>query len=293
MSSSKKVKHLVIVESPKKARLLGQYLGDDYVVEASVGHVVDLPKKGLAVDVDNGYEPEFVTVRGKGKVLDQLKKQAKGAEDILIATDPDREGEAIGYHIAVKLGYDKDDGRRFRRVRFNEITAQAVRDAVKQPGDLDLNQVDAQQARRILDRLVGYGLSPLLWKKISPVDPISRTPLSAGRVQSVAVRLVVDRERERRRFRSGAWWDLSATFAREGQEFEAQLTQVDGVPVVKGADFDAATGQPGKPGAVAVFGESEVEALRTRLDGVDFEVDQVESKDITLRPPCSRKRTAG
>ena len=284
MSSTKKAKHLVIVESPKKARLLGQYLGDDYVVEASVGHVVDLPKKGLSVDVDNGYEPEFVTVRGKGKVLDQLKKLAKSAEDILIATDPDREGEAIGYHIAVKLGYDKDDGRRFRRVRFNEITAQAVRDAVKQPGDLDLNQVDAQQARRILDRLVGYGLSPLLWKKISPVDPISRTPLSAGRVQSVAVRLVVDRERERRRFRSGGWWDLAATFSREGQEFEAQLTQVDGVPVVKGADFDSATGQPKKPGAVAVFGESEVEALRSRLDGVDFEVDQVESKDITLRP---------
>ncbi|NNK48045.1 MAG: DNA topoisomerase I, partial [Gemmatimonadetes bacterium] len=238
MSSTKKGKHLVIVESPKKARLLGQYLGDDYVVEASVGHVVDLPKKGLSVDVDNGYEPEFVTVRGKGKVLDQLKKHAKAADDILIATDPDREGEAIGYHIAVKLGYEKDDSSRFRRVRFNEITAQAVRDAVKKPGDLDLNQVDAQQARRILDRLVGYGLSPLLWKKISPVDPISRTPLSAGRVQSVAVRLVVDRERERRRFRSGEWWDLAATFAREGQEFDAQLTQVDGVPVVKGSDFD-------------------------------------------------------
>ncbi|MBT8461244.1 MAG: type I DNA topoisomerase, partial [Gemmatimonadetes bacterium] len=284
MSSTKKGKHLVIVESPKKARLLGQYLGDDYVVEASVGHVVDLPKKGLSVDVDNGYEPEFVTVRGKGKVLDQLKKHAKAADDILIATDPDREGEAIGYHIAVKLGYEKDDGSRFRRVRFNEITAQAVRDAVKKPGDLDLNQVDAQQARRILDRLVGYGLSPLLWKKISPVDPISRTPLSAGRVQSVAVRLVVDRERERRRFRSGEWWDLAATFAREGQEFDAQLTQVHGVPVVKGSDFDPETGQAKKAGAVAVFEESEVEALRARLEGVDFEVDRVESKDVTLRP---------
>ncbi len=284
MSSTKKAKHLVIVESPKKARLLGQYLGDDYVVEASVGHVVDLPKKGLSVDVDNGYEPEFVTVRGKGKVLDQLKKQARSAEDILIATDPDREGEAIGYHIAVKLGYEKDDGRRFRRVRFNEITAQAVRDAVKHPGDLDLNQVDAQQARRILDRLVGYGLSPLLWKKISPVDPVSRTPLSAGRVQSVAVRLVVDRERERRRFRAGSWWDLAATFAREGQEFEAQLSSVDGVPVVRGGDFDPATGQPKKPDAVAVLDEAEAAALEARLEGVEFEVDQVESKEVTLRP---------
>jgi DNA topoisomerase-1 len=284
MSSVKKAKHLVIVESPKKARLLGQYLGDDYVVEASVGHVVDLPKKGLAVDVDNGYEPEYVTVRGKGKVLDQLKKRAKAVQDILIATDPDREGEAIGYHIAVKLGYDKDDGRRFRRIRFNEITPSAVREAVVQPGDLDLNQVEAQQARRILDRLVGYGLSPLLWKKISPVDPISRTPLSAGRVQSVAVRLVVDRERERRRFRSGAWWDLAATFARDGQEFAAQLTQVDGVPVVKGSDFDPATGLPKNPAAVALLGEDDVETLRARIEGVGFEVADVESKPVTLRP---------
>ncbi|MDP2470027.1 MAG: type I DNA topoisomerase [Candidatus Palauibacterales bacterium] len=284
MSSSKKAKHLVIVESPKKARLLGRYLGDEYDVEASVGHVVDLPKKGLAVDVDNGYEPEFVTVRGKAKLIDQLKKKARAAEDILIATDPDREGEAIGYHIALKLGYEKDDGRRFRRVRFNEITPAAVREAVREPGELDINQVEAQQARRILDRLVGYGLSPLLWKKISPVDPISRTPLSAGRVQSVAVRLVVDRERERRRFRSGAWWDLAATFARDGQQFEAQLTRVDDVPVVKGSDFDPATGMPKKPDAVKVLGAREVELLKARLEGVQFRVESVESKPVTLRP---------
>jgi DNA topoisomerase I len=284
MSSSKKAKHLVIVESPKKARLLGRYLGDEYDVEASVGHVVDLPKKGLAVDVDNGYEPEFVTVRGKAKLIDQLKKKARAAEDILIATDPDREGEAIGYHIALKLGYEKDDGRRFRRVRFNEITPAAVREAVREPGELDINQVEAQQARRILDRLVGYGLSPLLWKKISPVDPISRTPLSAGRVQSVAVRLVVDRERERRRFRSGAWWDLAATFARDGQQFEAQLTRVDDVPVVKGSDFDPATGMPKKPDAVKVLGAQEVELLKARLEGVQFRVESVESKPVTLRP---------
>jgi len=284
MSSSKKAKHLVIVESPKKARLLGRYLGDEYDVEASVGHVVDLPKKGLAVDVDNGYEPEFVTVRGKAKLIDQLKKKTRAAEDILIATDPDREGEAIGYHIALKLGYEKDDGRRFRRVRFNEITPAAVREAVREPGELDINQVEAQQARRILDRLVGYGLSPLLWKKISPVDPISRTPLSAGRVQSVAVRLVVDRERERRRFRSGAWWDLAATFARDGQQFEAQLTRVDDVPVVKGSDFDPATGMPKKPDAVKVLGAREVELLKARLEGVQFRVESVESKPVTLRP---------
>ncbi|MHC4411208.1 MAG: DNA topoisomerase, partial [Planctomycetota bacterium] len=235
-------------------------------------------------DVDNGYEPEFETVRGKGKLLAELKKKAKDAEDILIATDPDREGEAIGYHIACQLGYRTDDGRRFRRVRFNSVTRDAVRDAVSQAGDLDLNQVDAQQARRILDRLVGYGLSPLLWKKISPVDPISRTPLSAGRVQSVAVRLVVDRERERRRFRSGSWWDLAATFEKEGREFEAQLTEVDGVTVVKGTDFDPSTGLPKNPSTVAVFSEEDVEVLRTRLAGADFQVAAVESKEITQNP---------
>jgi len=284
MSSTKKAKHLVIVESPKKAKRLRQFLGDDYIVEASVGHVVDLPKKGLSVDVDNGYEPEFVTVRGKGKLLADLKKKAKDAEDILIATDPDREGEAIGYHIACALGYRTDDGHRFRRVRFNSVTRDAVRKAVDHPGDLDLDQVDAQQARRILDRLVGYGLSPLLWKKISPVDPISRIPLSAGRVQSVAVRLVVEVERARRRFRSGAWWDLAATFAKDGREFDAQLIEVDGVPVVKGADFDPATGRPKKPASVVVFGEEEVEALRVRLEGVEFEVASVESKEVTQSP---------
>ena len=284
MSSAKKAKHLVIVESPKKAQRLRQFLGGDYVVEASVGHVVDLPKKGLSVDVDNGYEPEFVTVRGKGKLLADLKKKAKDVEDILIATDPDREGEAIGYHIACQLGYRTDDGRRFRRVRFNSVTRDAVRDAVNQAGDLDLNQVDAQQARRILDRLVGYGLSPLLWKKISPVDPISRTPLSAGRVQSVAVRLVVDRERERRRFRSGSWWDLAATFAKESREFEAQLTEVDGVSVVKGTDFDPSTGLPKNPGAVAVFSDEDVEVLRARLAGTEFQVAAVETKETTQNP---------
>lgn len=284
MSSKKKAKHLVIVESPKKARLLAKYLGDDYVVEASLGHVVDLPKKGLAVDLDNRYEPEFVTVRGKGKLLDQLKKQAKGVDNILIATDPDREGEAIGYHIACKLGYEKDDGRRFRRVRFNEITAKAVREAVDKPGDLDLRQVDAQQARRILDRLVGYGLSPLLWKKISPVDPISRTPLSAGRVQSVAVRLVVDRERARRRFRSGTWWDLAATFEADGVAFDAELVQVDGTPLVRGDDFDPDTGEPKDPEGVRILGEEEAVALRDRLEGASFDVSDVQRKPVTLRP---------
>lgn len=284
MSIPKRTQHLVIVESPSKAQTLERYLGDDYVVEATVGHVVDLPKKGLAVDVDNGFEPKFETVRGKGKVIERLKKRAREASDVLIATDPDREGEAIGYHIACKLGYEKDDGRRFRRVRFTEITPEAVREAVGRPGDLDLNQVDAQQARRILDRLVGYGLSPLLWKKISPVDPVSRAPLSAGRVQSVAVRFAVERELDRRRFRAGQWWDLAATLVKDGREFEARLASVDGVPVVSGSDFDPETGRPAEPEAVRILDEEGARALAGRLERASFSVAEVKTQRVTLRP---------
>ena len=240
--ASRKAKHLMIVESTKKVDTIGKFLGPDYILEATLGHVVDLPKKGLAVDVDNGYEPEYQTVRGKGKLIDSLKKKAMQVDDILIATDPDREGEAIAFHIAQKLGFETDDGSRFKRVRFNALSERAVRKAIADSGEIDLLQVDAQQARRILDRLVGYGLSPLLWKKISPVDPVSRTPLSAGRVQSVALRLVVERERERRKFRSGAWWDLLATLASEGREFQARLASVGGRKVVTGGDYDPDTG---------------------------------------------------
>ncbi|MGW8282434.1 MAG: DNA topoisomerase, partial [Gemmatimonadota bacterium] len=259
--ASSKAKHLVIVESPKKAQTLGRVLGKDYAVEATSGHVVDLPKKGLAVDVEHGFEPEYVTVRGKGNVIAALKKQAKTVDDILIATDPDREGEAIGFHIALKLGYETDDGDRFRRVRFNEFTRDAVLKALQNPGQIDMRQVDAQQARRILDRLVGYGLSPLLWKKISPVDPVSRRPLSAGRVQSVAVRLLVERERERRRFRSGSWWDLLATLGADGSEFAARLTKLGGKPVASGRDFSPDTGKPTDETRIVLLDERSASAL--------------------------------
>ncbi len=230
-------RHLVVVESPAKARTLGRYLGVGYRVEATVGHVRDLPKSGLGVDVEAGFEPEYVTIDGKGPVLKKLRAAAKESADVLLATDPDREGEAIAFHIAEQLGYDKDkDVERFRRVRFNEITRRAVLEAVEQAGTLDMGLVEAQQARRILDRLVGFKLSPLLWKKIS-------RGLSAGRVQSVAVRLLVERERERRAFRSAEYWDLMARLASDGHEFKAILISVDEDGIASGRDFDETTGK--------------------------------------------------
>ena len=282
--ASRKAKHLVIVESPIKVETIGKFLGADYAVEATSGHVVDLPKKGLAVDVDNGFKPEYETVRGKGKIIDSLRKKAKEVDDILIATDPDREGEAIGFHIAQKLGYESDDGDRFRRVRFNELTESAVRAALADPGEIDHLQVDAQQARRILDRLVGYGLSPLLWKKISPVDPVSKRPLSAGRVQSVVVRLVVERERERRRFRAGSWWDLRARLAADGHEFPARLNSLSGLRIVTGKDFDPDTGELVDPAAVARLDEDKARTLSERLETETFTVESLTSKRGTQSP---------
>ena len=183
-------KSLVIVESPSKAKTINKYLGKDFTVLASVGHIKDLPKKGLGVDIENNFEPTYEVMPGKDKVVREIKAAAKDAETVYIATDPDREGEAIGRHIAdvVASGRGKSKKSIFR-VMFNEITKAAVQDAFKEPGQINDNLVDAQQARRVLDRIVGYKVSPLLWDKV-------RRGLSAGRVQTVAVRLVVERERE-------------------------------------------------------------------------------------------------
>ncbi len=213
-------KHLVIVESPAKARTIGKYLGEGYDVAASVGHVRDLPKKELGVDVDHGFEPKYVTIRGKGKVISDLKRRAKDVDSVILATDPDREGEAIAYHVAEQLGYEKDRDR-FQRVTFREITQGAVRNALENPGELDVKKIEAQQARRILDRLVGYKVSPLLWKPIRP-------GLSAGRVQTVALRLICEREDEIRAFEQEEYWSITALLEREGQEFEAKLHQIGG-----------------------------------------------------------------
>jgi len=212
-------KHLVIVESPAKAKTLGKYLGRQYQVKASVGHVVDLPKSKLGVDIENGFEADYQVIRGKAAILKELKDAAKGKENVYLAPDPDREGEAIAWHIADRLG---KHAKNVHRVLFNEITKKAVQEAIQHPRELDRNRFDAQQARRVLDRLVGYQLSPLLWKKV-------RRGLSAGRVQSVAVRIIVDREREIAAFDPVEYWTIDARLAAsEPPPFVARLAEVDG-----------------------------------------------------------------
>src|SRR3954467_14335477 len=208
---------LVIVESPTKAKTIGKYLGSGYDVKATVGHLRDLPTRELGVDVENGFEPKYVTIKGKTKTLSELKKAAKSASAIYLATDPDREGEAIAWHVAdqIKAGVPT------HRILFHEITKEAIQEALRDPGKIDDRKVDAQQARRILDRLVGYKASPILWHSI-------KTGLSAGRVQTVALRLIVEREREIRAFKPQEYWTIEALCAKNGQTFEAALAKVDG-----------------------------------------------------------------
>ena len=212
-------RHLVIVESPAKAWTIGKYLGKGYEVVASVGHVRDLPTKELGVDIENGFEPKYVTIRGKGKVIAELKKKAKGVDRIILATDPDREGEAIAYHVAEQLGYEKDR-ERFQRVTFREVTKSAVQAALAAPEELDTKKIEAQQARRILDRLVGYQVSPMLWKPIRP-------GLSAGRVQTVALRLICEREDEVKAFVEREYWSITAHLRRDELPLEDKLHQID------------------------------------------------------------------
>jgi DNA topoisomerase-1 len=213
---------VVIVESPAKSRTINKILGKDFIVKASIGHIKDLPKKELGVDIKNNFDPRYIVIPGKGKVIKELKQIAKKADRIYLATDHDREGEAIAWHIASEISNSKSriPNEKIYRIIFNEITEKAVTEAIKHPGRIDMNKVDAQQARRILDRLVGYGLSPLLWRKV-------RRGLSAGRVQSVAVRLVVDRERETSAFKKEEYWSINAQF--EGStppEFWARLSKL-------------------------------------------------------------------
>src|SRR5438270_2083068 len=196
-------KSLVIVESPAKASTINKYLGSDYVVKASLGHVKDLPKSKLGVDVDNDFEPVYEVIPGKEKVIKELRAAAKSAQRILLAADPDREGEAICQHLKEILDGNKAE---VFRVLFNEITPKAIRAAVEKPGRINKHIVDAQQARRILDRLVGYQISPLLWDKV-------RRGISAGRVQTVALRMIVEREREIRAFEKKEYWTIDANLA--------------------------------------------------------------------------------
>ena len=211
---------LVIVESPTKAKTIGKYLGAGYSVRATVGHVRDLPTRKLGVEIEGDgrrFTPEYVTIKGKTQTLSDIKKAARAASHVYLATDPDREGEAIAWHVAEQIG----TGVPTERILFHEITKEAIREAMAQPGQIDQNKVDAQQARRILDRLVGYKASPILWKTI-------KTGLSAGRVQTVALRLLVEREREIRAFTPTEYWTIEALCAFGGQTFEASLHKVDG-----------------------------------------------------------------
>jgi len=196
--------NLVIVESPAKAKTIGRFLGRGYKIEASNGHIRDLPKSQIGVDIENNFEPKYITIRGKGDLISKLKKEAKNSDKIYLATDPDREGEAISWHLAQLLGIDDKEKC---RITFNEITQNAVKNAINNPREINLDLVDAQQARRVLDRIVGYKISPLLWKKV-------RKGLSAGRVQSVATRLIVDREEEIEKFIPEEYWSINAILSK-------------------------------------------------------------------------------
>ncbi|MDR0850984.1 MAG: type I DNA topoisomerase [Clostridiales Family XIII bacterium] len=221
MANTKESKTLVIVESPSQAKTIGKFLGKKYTVVASVGHVRDLPKSKLGIEKENNFEPSYINIRGKGDVLRELKKEAKTADKIYLATDPDREGEAISWHIAHILDLDRTEKS---RIEFNEITKEAIVNAVKHPRVIDQNLVDAQQARRVLDRLVGYEISPLLWRKI-------RRGLSAGRVQSAALKIICDREKEILAFVPKEFWNISLQLQKKSGEkkvFTAKLFEKDG-----------------------------------------------------------------
>ena len=253
MSSKSKI--LVIVESPSKAKTIGRMLGSRYKVVASVGHVRDLPKSKLGIDIDHNFEPYYINIRGKGDVIKMLKKEAKSASRVYLATDPDREGEAISWHIAWLLGIDPEEPC---RVEFHEITKNAVRNAIKNPRKLNLMLVDAQQARRILDRLVGYQISPLLWRKV-------RRGLSAGRVQSAALKLIVDREKEIISFDPEEYWTIQAQFRKKNSRFTGELIRHNQEKISLKTEKDAD------------------EVLDTVGKGV-YVVDRVEKKETKSRP---------
>lgn len=211
-------KNLVIVESPAKAKTIEKYLGRSYKVIASKGHVRDLPKSKMGVDIENDYDPHYISIRGKGDTIKELKSAAKKAKKVYLAADPDREGESIAWHLSHVLDLDPDDKN---RVVFNEITKDAVKESFKNPRGIDMNLVDAQQARRILDRLVGYSISPLLWQKV-------KKGLSAGRVQSIALWLIIQREREIENFEPQEYWTIDSKFKKGRSQFAASFYGVKG-----------------------------------------------------------------
>jgi len=248
--------NLVIVESPAKAKTIKQYLGKSYSVVASMGHIRDLPKSQLGIDIEKNFEPKYITIRGKGDLLSKLKKDAKTAKKVYLATDPDREGEAISWHLAQLLDIDENSKC---RITFNEITKNAVTSAIKEPRPIDIDLVNAQQARRILDRIVGYKISPILWRKV-------KKGLSAGRVQSVATRMIVDKEREIESFVPEEFWTVGAVLkTKNGEKFEASLITKNGKKI-----------KPSK--------ETEVNVIAEELKGEEFLVQDVKFSEKKKNP---------
>ncbi|HBU57648.1 MAG TPA: type I DNA topoisomerase, partial [Gemmatimonadetes bacterium] len=258
-------KHLVIVESPAKARSIGKYLGSDYVVKATIGHVIDLPPKELGVDVENGFEPKYVKIRGKGKVIAELKRAAKGKDSVILATDRDREGEMIAFHVAKELGYEKNP-ERFTRITFGEVTKNAVHQALERGGDLEQGQIDAQQTRRILDRLIGFKVSPFLWRPIRP-------GLSAGRVQSVALRIICDREDEIRAFVQDEYWSITASLLKDEQPFEARLHHIDEKTIDSKSKFK-------------IGDEEQARTVLNAVRDLPFVVTEVRRREQKKNPPA-------
>lgn len=260
-------KNLVIVESPAKSKTLVRFLGKDFDVMSTVGHIVDLPKSKIGVDVNNNFQPEYSVIKGKEKVIAELKKAAKKAETIYLAPDPDREGEAIAWHVANTLKSSKSV---FKRVTFNEITASAVRQAFEHPREIDYNLVNAQQARRVLDRLVGYSVSPFLWKTIA-------RNLSAGRVQSVALRLVCEREEEIAAFLPQEYWQIQAILANHhNDQFAASLYKIDDKTVVKAGDESKTK--------VVIKSRNEAEKIVGELNQAAYTVQSITRSERTRRP---------
>ena len=249
-------KKLVIVESPAKAKTIEKYLGRNYKVLASVGHIRDLKKSTMSIDFENNYEPQYINIRGKGPLINDLKKEAKKAKQVFLASDPDREGEAISWHLAHILDLDEKEKN---RVVFNEITKDAVKNAFKEPRQIDMDLVNAQQARRVLDRLVGYSISPILWKKV-------KKGLSAGRVQSVALKLIIDRENEINAFKPEEYWTIDGTFKKGTRQFQASFYGMNGKKM-------------------KLTNNEDVKEVLSHLKGDDFTVDSVEKKERRRNAP--------
>ncbi len=251
-------KNLVIVESPAKAKTIEKYLGRSYKVVASVGHIRDLKKSSMSIDFDDNYKPQYINIRGKGPLINSLKKEAKNAKQVFLASDPDREGEAISWHLAHILDLDP---KAKNRVVFNEITKDAVKNAFVEPREIDMDLVDAQQARRVLDRIVGYSISPILWKKV-------KKGLSAGRVQSVALKLIIDRENEIKAFIPEEYWTIDGLFQKGTKKFQANFYGLDGKKV-------------------KLSNNDEVKEVLARIKTDDFLVDKVEKKERKRNAPLA------